>query len=119
MNNLRAIRKEKKLRQVDIANYLKIDRTTYVKYETGTSEPDNNTLQKLADFFNCSIDFLLDRTYNPKPELVIPDELKGVQIAFHRGEFEDLTQDEIDALAVLAKTLREQREKKDREKEKN
>ena len=44
--------------------------------------------------------------------LVIPSELKGTAIAFHRGEFEGLTQDEVDMLAALAKTLKEKRAEK-------
>lgn len=34
-------------------------------YEQGKREPDNETLQKLADFFKVSIDYLLGRTKDP------------------------------------------------------
>lgn len=61
MERLKGLRKERGLYQKDIANYLEVDRTTYVKYETGASEPDTETLSKLADFFNVSLDYLVGR----------------------------------------------------------
>lgn len=45
MNNLKAIRKEKKIRQADVANYLNITNATYSRYETGVLEPSNDTLK--------------------------------------------------------------------------
>jgi len=36
----------------------------------------------------------------------VPQILKGVPVAFHRGEFEDLTQEEVDALARIAAELK-------------
>jgi len=67
--------------------------------------------QANAPFFEVSLDYLLGLTNNPNPEkLIIPDELKNVQVAFHRGEFEELTQDEVDRLAEFAKFLKTQRQ---------
>lgn len=98
-----------------MANFLNVKRQTYSAYERGISTPDAITLDKLANFFDCTIDYLLGRgEKSNSDELFIPKDLKGVQVAFHRGEFEDLTQDEVDALAVLAKTLKEQRKKKEK-----
>ncbi|PFL68860.1 helix-turn-helix domain-containing protein [Bacillus anthracis] len=61
-NKLNFLRKEKKLRQEDMAKHLGIARTTYAMYEQGNREPDYDTLQKLADFFDVSVDYLLGRT---------------------------------------------------------
>ncbi len=57
--NLKKLRQSKGVYQKDIANWLKIDRTTYVKYERGQSTPDYNILLKLADYFSVSVDYLL------------------------------------------------------------
>lgn len=59
---LHTLRKERKLRQEDMANQLGIARTTYAMYEQGNREPDYNTLIKLATFFEASIDYLLGIT---------------------------------------------------------
>ena len=62
MERLKELRKQKGLFQKDIANKLGIDRTTYVKYETGASEPDIKTLLSIADIFDVSVDYLLGKT---------------------------------------------------------
>ncbi|MCU4833928.1 helix-turn-helix domain-containing protein [Bacillus cereus] len=59
---LHNLRKERKLRQEDMAKQLGIARTTYAMYEQGNREPDYNTLIKLATFFEVSIDYLLGTT---------------------------------------------------------
>ncbi|WP_243739938.1 helix-turn-helix domain-containing protein [Aureibacillus halotolerans] len=48
--------------QQDIANQLGLSRASYSHYENGRSEPDLSTLLSLADFFNVSVDYLLDRS---------------------------------------------------------
>lgn len=59
---LHTLRKERKLRQEDMAKQLGIARTTYAMYEQGNREPDYNTLIKIATFFEVSIDYLLGTT---------------------------------------------------------
>lgn len=62
---LKACRKAKKLTQQELSEILGLNRSTYAKYETGDNEPDNQTLQKLADFFEVNIDYLLGRSDTP------------------------------------------------------
>jgi transcriptional regulator with XRE-family HTH domain len=59
---LKELREEKGLLQKDVAKYLKITTSAYGYYEQGKRDPDTETLQKLADFFNVSVDYLLGRT---------------------------------------------------------
>lgn len=61
---LKELRKEKGLTQQDIANLLKIPKSTYGFYEVGKTEPNIETLKKLANFYDVSLDFLCDR---PRP----------------------------------------------------
>ena len=61
MDTLKNLRKEKKLLQKDIAKLLGISVSTYSNWEQGKFEPDNASLQKLADYFNVSVDYLLGR----------------------------------------------------------
>jgi HTH-type transcriptional regulator, competence development regulator len=69
----------KKLRgnmtQEDIAKFLGISRARYSHYENGRSEPDNETLKKLADFFNVTTDYLLGRTDEPQGYVVHDSQL--------------------------------------------
>lgn len=59
---LRALRKEKNMRQADVAKLLGIGVRTYQYYEGDEHRPDYEMLIKLADFFEVSTDYLLGRT---------------------------------------------------------
>lgn len=63
--NLRAIREDMDIKQKDIAKYLNVSQNTYSQYETGIISLTAEILIKLSDYYNVSIDFLLDRTNNP------------------------------------------------------
>lgn len=54
-------RKKQKMTQQQIANYLKMERGSYAKYETGANTPTTDALIKLADLYKCSVDYLLGR----------------------------------------------------------
>ena len=76
MEHLKELRERRGLYQKDVAAVLKIDRTTYVKYETGASEPSFEILKRIARFYEVSIDYLLDydvgiQKTKKKPRLVL------------------------------------------------
>ena len=62
MLKLRDIRQSKGLLQRDVASALGVDRTTYVKWESGKSNPDPEMLIKLSKYFNVTTDYLLGRS---------------------------------------------------------
>ena len=74
---LRILRRERKLSQENVAAAMGLDRTTYVKYENGSSIKQN--LQKLADFFGVSTDYLLGREDAPTLVLEHITEPKSLQ----------------------------------------
>lgn len=63
--NLKGIREDKDIKQKDIAKHLNVSQNTYSQYETGVISLTAEVLIKIADFYNVSIDYLLDRTNNP------------------------------------------------------
>lgn len=50
--------------QLKLAMDLSTNQNTISRYETGEREADYKTLIKIADYFNVSIDYLLERTEN-------------------------------------------------------
>jgi transcriptional regulator with XRE-family HTH domain len=58
-SNLSFLRKKKGLTQIEVATALGLKRNTFSNYETTHSEPDLGTLEKIASFFDISIDELL------------------------------------------------------------
>ncbi len=63
MNKLKELRKEKKLTQKDLAQLLNVAPTTYLGYEKGLNEPTIETLCKLADYYQVSLDYLVGRDF--------------------------------------------------------
>jgi transcriptional regulator with XRE-family HTH domain len=63
---IRDLREDKDLTQQQIADMLFINRRTYAAYENGINSMTPETLIKLANIHNVSIDYLLERTDNPK-----------------------------------------------------
>lgn len=59
---LKKLRSEKDLLQKDVATFLKITTSAYGFYEQGKRILDSEMLNKLADFFKVSVDYLLGRT---------------------------------------------------------
>jgi len=59
---LRQLRKEKGLTQAELAKLLSIGESTVSFYESGKRQPDYETLIRLAEVFNVSVDYLLGRT---------------------------------------------------------
>ena len=59
---LKMLRKEKDLMQEDIAKVLGCTQRKISYMEQGVTEPDLQSLIKLADYFDVSIDFLCGRT---------------------------------------------------------
>lgn len=63
MNKLKQLRKENKKTQDELAKYLHISQSNYGKYELQEIEPNIDTLTKLADYYNVSLDYLIGRDY--------------------------------------------------------
>jgi len=66
---LRYLREEKKLKQIELAKLLNLESSSTIsQYEKLNRIPDANILQRLADIFNVTTDYLLCRSNNRKEE---------------------------------------------------
>lgn len=63
---LKELRKRKKISQLKLAMDLNMNQNSISRYETGERQADYETLILFADYFDVSIDYLLERTENPK-----------------------------------------------------
>lgn len=63
---LKYLRKKKKISQLKLAMDLNMNQNSISRYENGQREADYATLIIFADYFDVSIDYLLERTENPK-----------------------------------------------------
>ena len=61
MNNIKILREQHKMTQQECANIFGVKLRAWQTYEQGVSEPKFDTLFKIADYFNVSLDYLLGR----------------------------------------------------------
>ena len=59
---LKELRMAKGMTQSEVAKVIGYSSLSYARYEKGEREPDINTLCKLADYFEVSVDYLIGRT---------------------------------------------------------
>ncbi|MCL6558540.1 MAG: helix-turn-helix domain-containing protein [Firmicutes bacterium] len=96
-----ALRKRKNLSQTEFAKRLGVGRSTVAMWETADREPDAATIQRIADFFNVSTDYLLGRTDDPTP----PGGKKPVIDPDLAHDISDLTPEELELLNRLKKEV--------------
>lgn len=60
-DRLKDLRNEKNVTQADVARYTGLSSGCIGMLETNKREPTGNTLTILADYFGCSVDYLLGR----------------------------------------------------------
>ena len=63
-DKIRALRKEKKLTQAEVAKEVGLSARGYQDLELG-AKPGFDTLLHIADFYDVSVDWLMGRTENP------------------------------------------------------
>jgi len=113
MERLRALRVSRAETQKMLADMLGVDRTTYVKYEAGSSEPNFETIQKLADYFDVTVDYLLGRTDDSERQNSIMDQTDASILGKARfallTETEGMTDDAIADVLNYAKFKKQQK----------
>lgn len=65
---LKQLRKERGLLQKDISQIFNVSMGAVGNWESGNRIPDSETLSRIADYFQVSVDYLLGRSDDPEPE---------------------------------------------------
>lgn len=73
---LKELRKQKHISQTDLAKALNVKQTTISSYEKGKTQPPIEVLIDMANYFNVSLDYLLERQYENKIDLASLSETK-------------------------------------------
>ena len=106
---IKLLRLEKDITQQFLSESLNLPRYIISNWEQGRSEPNLSDISKLADFFECSIDYLLGRE-DDFGNVVISN---GVTLGLEPGEeeliknFRQLNMYQRDAISLQAKILAE------------
>lgn len=67
LDNLKKLREQKNITQVKLSIDLDVSQELISRYELGSSFPQPQMLIRLAEYFNCSVDYLLGLTDIPTP----------------------------------------------------
>lgn len=86
--NLKALRKIEKKTQKEIAKLLNVAESTYNGYELETSEPNIQTLIKLADFYNVTLDYLVGRPFSNDVGYLTDDQREFVKLFLQLKELD-------------------------------
>ena len=62
INNLKKLRESKKMTQIAVQMATGIEQALLSKFENGERVPPTETLIRLADFYNVSMDYIMCRT---------------------------------------------------------
>ena len=78
MEQLKKLRKERGLNQAALAKHLDISVSAYVNYELGQRQPSIENLNKIADFYGVSVDYLIGHKKSPDSKFTDEDYANGV-----------------------------------------
>lgn len=101
-NILRTLRTSQGLTQEELAKRLKISRSTIGMYEKGAREPDFETLELIADFFNVDINYLLGRS---NKTTLGNKKIMAKNIQFYMDKYQKTRNDMCEALGVKYTTF--------------
>ena len=102
---LKSLRKDKRLTQKQLGELLFIDDTSISKYENEKAMPENELLQRIADFFGVSVDYLLGRTEEQKPSTNKINMKKEVETIAAHLEGKEITPKKMKLLKSYIDTL--------------
>lgn len=113
------LRKERKMTQEELANVLGISRSALSLYETNKRQPDFQTICRLADFFNVSVDYLLARTDDRhgvagtvyKPDNTSNSILRDPDIRRALDELDHITAEEKESLLIHLYGIKSKRQR--------
>jgi transcriptional regulator with XRE-family HTH domain len=72
-DNIKAIREEKNLKQIEVATHIGVDKSAYSKIEKGTRALTIEELQKMAQLFNMTTDQILNYDGKIPKEIIVED----------------------------------------------
>ena len=73
MNRIRELRKSRGLNQTELGKQLHISQAMVSEYESGQTPMTNDLLNRMADFFGVSIDYIIGRDTAPQQTAVVTD----------------------------------------------
>lgn len=107
-NRLKSLRHRKGFSQADLAKQIGVSKSSVNMYERGEREPNFETLETIADYFNVDLDYLMGKSdiENRAKAAMIPlqpDDRNVLRLAGRDGSYVErvLTDDQLKALTAI------------------
>ena len=97
---LRELRKGNNISQKKLSNYLNFGYTAIANYDSGINQPSLDTVKKIAQYFNVTVDYLIGASDYPRREQDITE--KEAELL---GIFRKINDDEKDALLKIVNLM--------------
>lgn len=104
---LKSLRKRENLNQLELANAIGVSRSAIGMYESGQREPDFETMEAIADYFNVSMDYLHGKS--DKKQTPAADSDETLMLALYGGDNKDITPGMLEDVRNFAQYIREKR----------
>lgn len=111
--NLKSARKSCGYTQQQIADLMKIDKSTYCGYERGKRQPDVQKIKQLSEILGISGDALLETGYEKAPTTNGERSISNAELKFALwGDCEDVSDDDLADVLRYAAFVRERKKDK-------
>ena len=105
---LRQLRNAHGLSQMEFSKRIGLSKSSINMYERGEREPNLETLERIADFFDVDLSFLLGKTDDPRPSAetkprIVSDEDIKFALFGGSGEITDAMYEEVKQFAAFVK----------------
>ena len=107
MNRLKYLREENGKTQSEVAKYLGITAPSYTMIENEQRRLTAKTLEKLAEYFNVSTDYILGRTIARTPGT---DILGLTEVGFNSNEFKTPTLKQKEQIKSIVEAILERKD---------
>lgn len=108
---LKSLRKKENLNQLELAKAIGVSRSAIGMYESGLREPDFETMEAIADYFNVSMDYLHGKSEQQKTPAANSDET--LMFALYGGDNKDITPGMLEDVRKFAQFIREKEKEKE------
>ncbi|MBE5780672.1 MAG: helix-turn-helix transcriptional regulator [Clostridiales bacterium] len=107
LENLKKLRQEKGISQKQLADVVSVSQQSINKYENHSVEPDIETMIRIADYFDTSVDYLIGHSeVNRRCEQVQPHDLNECETELIE-DFRKLTEKQRNAVKAVIKSYQQ------------
>ena len=108
LEKINELLKQQHKKQKDLTDYLGLTKNTFTNWKLGTSESYKKHINKIAEFFNVSTDYLLGVENKNNPAA---DSDEALAFALFGGDTQDITPEMLEDVRNYAQFVRERRKK--------